>query len=233
MATKKAIEIVRPQFEYVCFNIVGDTPLILHAWDEKSKRMMLEKQMKTARANKHDVKVPTNDFINSMYWLTPKPEDGENDEQAMKNFREAIENGARFGFPISGIKQSIIMGAKRAGLDVVGTEVKGAMFIEGNTPDSTFDIAEVLGTASDHVEPIMREDMVRVGGISKTADIRYRAMIKDWRIPLRMKYNKNGKYSLEQLLTMVDYGGFVVGLGEWRPERDGQNGMYHLEIESN
>lgn len=227
MATKKTttIELVRPQFEYVEFTIVGDSPLIVHAWDEKAKRMMLEKQMKKAKDKKHDIKVPTNDFINSMYWLTEKPEDGADDEQAMENFENAIANGARFGFSIGGIKQSFIMGAKRAGLDVVGTELKGAMFIEGNTEFSTFDYAEIISPT-----PVMREDMVRVGGISKTADIRYRAMFEDWRIPLRMKYNKNGKYSIEQLLNTVDYGGFVVGIGEWRPEKDGQFGMYHLEI---
>ena len=53
----------------------------------------------------------------------------------------------------------------------------------------------------------------------------------NWKMPLRMTFNKNGRYSLEQLLACVNVGGFVCGIGEWRPERDGQNGMYHLLID--
>ena len=37
-------------------------------------------------------------------------------------------------------------------------------------------------------------------------------------------------YSLEQILNMVNFGGFGVGIGEWRPERDGQFGMYELKV---
>lgn len=78
--------------------------------------------------------------------------------------------------------------------------------------------------------PVMREDMVRVGGMSKTADIRYRGMFESWEIPMLMEYNKNGKYSLEQLLNCVNVGGFACGIGEWRPEKDGQFGMYRLKV---
>jgi hypothetical protein len=34
---------------------------------------------------------------------------------------------------------------------------------------------------------------------------------------------------LEQLLNIVNAGGFAVGIGEWRPEKDGQYGMYYLK----
>ena len=46
MATKKAntevIEIRPIEIKKVTIRIVGDTPLIMHAWSEKAKRMMLE-----------------------------------------------------------------------------------------------------------------------------------------------------------------------------------------------
>jgi hypothetical protein len=29
---------------------------------------------------------------------------------------------------------------------------------------------------------------------------------------------------------MVNYGGFCVGIGEWRPEKKGQFGMYELKV---
>lgn len=227
MAVKKTstVTINAPEFEVVEFKIVGDTPLIVHAWDEKAKRMMLEKQMGKAAKTKHEIKVPTNDFINSLYWLTEKPQNGIDDADAQANFDAAISAGAKFGFSIGGIKQSFITGAARGGLDVRMTELRGAFFLEGNTEASNFDFAEIVGPA-----PVMREDMVKVGGMSKTADIRYRGEFKEWEIPLKMRINKNGKYSIEQILNCVTMGGFVTGIGEWRPERDGQFGMYSLQF---
>lgn len=226
MATKKTTEIeIKPmELEVVDITIKGTTPLIIHAWSEKAKREMLDKQTGKAKKSKHEIKIPVNDFMNAAYWLTEKPENGETDEEAEANYNAAIAAGSKFGFPVTGIKQSVIMGAKRGGLDVVATELRGSFFLRGATPASTVDIAEIVGDA-----PIMREDMVRVGGMSKTADIRYRPEFRNWEIPLRMTYNKNGKYSLEQLLNCFNVGGFVCGIGEWRPEKDGQMGMYCLK----
>ena len=227
MATKntQTVELLPIELETVSITIVGTTPLIVHAWSEKAKRMMLDKQTGKATKAKHEVKVPVNDFMNSLYWLTEKPEDGKTDEEAEASFTAAIESGAKFGFPVSGIKQSAIVGAGRGGLDVKMTELRGAFFIKGATKSSTMDVAEIVGAA-----PTMREDMVKVGGMSKTADIRYRGQFDEWEIPLLLTYNKNGKYSLEQLLNCFNVGGFVTGIGEWRPERDGQMGMYQLKV---
>lgn len=228
MATAKKsapIEIRPINIETVHVSIVGITPLIVHAWSHKAKQEMLDKQRGKKVGAKHDIKIPMNDLIGSLYWLTEQPELGGNDEEAEQNYLSAIENGAKFGFPVTGIKQSIITGAYRAGLDVKQTELRGTFFLEGATDASTIDIAEIVGPA-----PIIREDMVKVGGMSKSADIRYRGEFREWEIPLRLKYNRDGKYSLEQILNFVNYGGFATGIGEWRPERDGQNGMYELKV---
>ena len=47
MATKKNEEIIEIKpldIKTVSITIKGDTPLIMHAWSEKAKRMMLEAQ---------------------------------------------------------------------------------------------------------------------------------------------------------------------------------------------
>lgn len=221
------IEIKKLNLDDFRFTIVGDTPLIIHAWDEKSKRQMLDKQRGKNLGAKHEIKIPLNDFKNSLYWLTPMPKDGKDDDEAKELVDAAFDEGAKFAFPCCGIKQSIISGAYWAGLDVKKVELRGTFFIEGDTEASTADYAEILGE-----NPHCREDMVRVGGMSKTADIRYRGEFEaGWRIPLKMRYNKDGKYSLQQLLNMVNYGGFACGIGEWRPEKDGQFGMYHIETD--
>ena len=216
MATKKAaaevIEIRPIEIKKVTIRIVGDTPLIMHAWSEKAKRMMLEAQMGVAKGKKKKAKNPVDDFIRSMYWLTPMPEDG-----TMESFEEAIANGARFGFPVTAFKQAAISAAYRMGWAKDKMSMRGAFFID----------SDENGMIEIHSDtPEMREDMVKVG--MGTADIRYRGEFKNWYADLTISYNANGQYSLENIVNIVNAGGYVCGVGEWRPERDGQNGMFHV-----
>ena len=216
MATKKAnaevIEIRPIEIKKVTIRIVGDTPLIMHAWSEKAKRMMLEAQMGVAKGKKKEAKDPVDDFIRSMYWLTPMPEDG-----TMESFEEAIANGARFGFPVTAFKQAAISAAYRMGWAKDKMSMRGAFFID----------SDENGMIEIHSDtPEMREDMVKVG--MGTADIRDRGEFKNWYADLTISYNANGQYSLENIVNIINAGGYVCGVGEWRPERDGQNGMFHV-----
>ena len=216
MATKKAnaevIEIRPIEIKKVTVRVVGDTPLIMHAWSEKAKRMMLESQMGIAKGKKKEAKNPVDDFIRSMYWLTPMPEDG-----TMESFEEAIASGARFGFPVTAFKQAAISAAYRMGWAKDKMSMRGAFFID----------SDENGMIEIHSDtPEMREDMVKVG--MGTADIRYRGEFKNWYADLTISYNANGQYSLENIVNIINAGGYVCGVGEWRPERDGQNGMFHV-----
>ena len=217
MAAKKAntevIEIRPIEIKKVTIRIVGDTPLIMHAWSEKAKRMMLEAQMGVAKGKKKEAKNPADDFIRSMYWLTPMPEDG-----TMESFEEAIANGARFGFPVTAFKQAAISAAYRMGWAKDKMSMRGAFFID----------SDENGMIEIHSDtPEMREDMVKVG--MGTADIRYRGEFKNWYADLTISYNANGQYSLENIVNIINAGGYVCGVGEWRPEMDGQNGMFHVQ----
>ena len=211
-ATTEVIEIRPIQIKKATVHIVGDTPLIMHAWSEKAKREMLEKQMKVTKTKSREAKNPVEDFIRSMYWLSPMPE-----EMTMEAFEEAIANGARFGFPITAFKQAAISAAYRMGWAKDKMSMRGAFFIDG-------DENQMLEIKSD--APIMREDMVKVG--MGTADIRYRGEFRNWSADINISFNENGKYSLEQIINIINAGGYVCGVGECRPERDGQYGMFHV-----
>jgi len=233
MATKakNVIEITPIQVERARFTIVGTSSLICHAWSHKAKQEILDKQTKKSGGKaKHVRKNPVCDFMDCLYWLSDVPKclsdsrEDVTDEQAQHEWGAALEGGARFGFPISGIKQSVIMGAKRAGFDVVATELRGSFFLRG-VGASTEEIAEIDWHGTP---PAMREDMVMVGGMSKSADIRHRPEFMSWSITMDISYNRNGRYSLSEILNCINAGGFACGIGEWRPERDGQHGMYEL-----
>lgn len=221
MATAKkidavTIEIKPVEIKTVAVRIKGTSPLIMHKWSEKAKKMILDTQMGTTKVKtKHEPKNPVADFITSAYWLTPEPT-----EYTEEAFEKAVADGARWGFPVTAIKQAAIMAASRNDIDIKTTTLRGAFFIHGEGADM---LAEVKGCV-----PTMREDMVKVGGISKVADIRHRAQFEDWYMDLMIDYNVNGPISIEQIINLINLGGFCNGIGEWRPERDGSYGCFKV-----
>lgn len=216
MTTKKKEETVveiRPlEIAKATITIVGDSPLIMHAWSEKAKRMMLEAQMGKKKGKAKEPKNPEEDFIDSLYWMTPKPE-----EKTMEAFEAAVAAGAKFAIPVTAIKQAAISAAYRQGWIKNKMEMRGAFYIDS-------DENGMVEIKSD--PPIMREDMVKVG--MGTADIRYRGELRNWSVDLTISYNLNGQYDLTNIINTINAGGYVCGIGEWRPERDGQYGMFHV-----
>lgn len=204
-----SVEIPQLKMETAVIHVVGDTPLIVHKWSEKAKKEIRDKQMKKA-STKKEAKDPVADFIDTLYWL-----DGEPEEKTQEGFEKAIAAGARFGFPATGFKQCAIMGAYRLGADIKTTVAKAAIIIP-------CEYIEIKGKAVT-----MREDMVKVGGISKVADIRYRAQIEDWEADIPVKY-VSSVLSLEQVINLFNLGGFACGVGEWRNEKNGVFGSFHV-----
>lgn len=211
--TNEVIEIRPIEIKKVALKLVGDTPLIMHAWSEKAKKEMLDKQMKVTKTKSRDAKNPVEDFIRSMYWLSPMPQ-----EMTEHGFDTAISEGARFGFPVTAFKQAAISAAYRLGWSKDKMSMRGSFFIEG-------DENQMIEIKSD--VPIMREDMVKVG--MGTADLRYRGEFRNWSADIVISYNVNGTHTLEQIINIINAGGYVCGIGEWRPERDGQYGMFHVQ----
>lgn len=218
MATKKTEEImIQPiTIERRTITIVGDTPLIVHAWSEKAKKEMLAKQQKKTKTSGKDIRDPFAEFMNALYWITPKPE--EDTEEA---FAEAVMNGARFGFPVTAIKQAAQSSLYRLGAISNQMIMRGAFFIDGI---GDYQLGEIITPTP----PECREDMVKIGGISKTSDLRYRPMFKDWSMKLNIQYNANSQITFEQIVNGINTAGFMNGIGEWRPEKDGPYGRFHV-----
>ena len=216
MAKKEVQEVVTIQklnIKTVPVRIIGDSPLIVHAWSEKAKRQMLEAQMKTTKTKAKEVRDPYDDFIQSLYWLEGKPE-----ESTPKAFEKAVKNGAKWGFPVGAIKQAGNSAAYRLGWVKNQMQLRGSYFL--NTEYG--DMAEIKGSI-----PEIREDMVRIG--MGSADLRYRGEFKDWYMDMMLEFNASGDMTLEQILNVINAGGYTVGLGEWRPEKDGSFGKFHIE----
>lgn len=181
------IELPPIEVKTVHFTLVGDSPLIVHAWSEKAKRAMRDKQMKRATQAKA-AKDPQADYEACFY----RTDAGE------------------YAFPAIGLKAAMVSACRQADMKMV--LARGAFHIDA-------DMLPIRGT------PRMREDMVRVG--MGVADLRYRPEFPDWRMPVMLKFNSR-VISSEQLANLLDIAGFAVGVGEWRPEKSGQFGRFHV-----
>ena len=124
-----------------------------------------------------------------------------------------IDNG-KCGFPAVAFKAAAV-GACRFADGMKMTEARGAFHVNG-------DIIPLEG------KPQMREDMVRVG--MGKADIRYRGEFLSWRTNLDISFNADA-ISKEQIVNLFNLAGFGVGVGEWRPEKDGSYGRFHVATE--
>jgi hypothetical protein len=78
-------------------------------------------------------------------------------------------------------------------------------------------------------EPHMREDMVKIG--MGTADLRYRPGFRKWGSKFVVHYNAN-VLTCEQVVQLFNMAGFAVGVGEWRPEKNGQYGLFAISDEA-
>ena len=115
-----------------------------------------------------------------------------------------------YGFPSVAFKAAAV----RAGTysDMKMTFLRGSFHVTG----------ELVPLAG---KPSMREDMVRLQG--KTADIRHRGEFKEWSAVVPLQVNTS-VLSIEQLANLFVIAGFAVGVGEWRPERNGQYGRFEV-----
>jgi hypothetical protein len=188
--TSGGIKIPDLNIQTMSLTLIGDSPLIVHAWSKKAKEAILAKQQKKASKGK-EVRDPERDFQESLYRM----EDG------------------TYGFPAVAFKAAAV---------TVCSQIDGITKVFAR---QTFHVlgGDLIQIQGD--EPVMREDMVRVG--MGTADLRYRGEFKQWWVRLDLEYNASA-ISKEQLVNIFNTSGFGVGIGEWRPEKDGRNGRYHV-----
>lgn len=126
----------------------------------------------------------------------------------------------RYGFPAVGFKQATVGGARFYGKDVTMTALKQFLFFHGEPGQDKKALVPIIG------EPEMSEDVVRVnrGG----TDLRYRPVFDEWSATLVITYVTSA-LTRGSVLSLVDAGGLGVGVGEWRPEKDGDLGTYEVD----
>lgn len=223
-AKKTEIQIPKPNIKETRIQIDGETSLIYHAWAQKAILMMLNKQLKTAASNKREAKNPAAEVMDTFY----------------------VDSKGNIAFPTLCLKQAMVNAARNIeGLTM--TILRGAIFVEdekvtGMTPiyvdKKLLTLKEVTESIqkqddkkvfdTDDKGEYWRRDMVRVG--MGSADIRFRGEILNWSMRPKIRWNDD-VLSIEQVINLLNTAGFACGLGEWRPEKNGDHGTFSVSSE--
>lgn len=128
-----------------------------------------------------------------------------------------IDDNGRYGFPAGGFKKSMIRAGKLLGVHM--TDGRQMFHIMGE--DKT-NLVEIFSDP-----PIQVDDWIKLKKTS--ADIRYRPYFHNWSAEVPIEYDPD-LISLEQIVNLLNHAGWKVGIGDWRPEKDGTNGMWEVVV---
>lgn len=194
------------------FWLIGNTPLISHAWSQKAKLEMLRKQTGATRSaiEKRD---PEQDFLDSLYEMGD------------------VRGEKFYGFPVTAIKKAIWSCAHKD-KGIARTDVQAALWLDAEIvrvrPALAGAVCDMPLVRIWGAKAEMREDMVRIGsGLRKTANLAYRAQFFPWAIYVsgHVEVDSLAPHALQFL---VKRSGDSVGIGDWRNEKGGYFGAYHL-----
>ncbi len=130
-----------------------------------------------------------------------------------------LPNG-KYGIPAAGIKNCAVSACRF--LDGVKmTQARGAFFVVEDQ--------DGLVPITFKGEPAVDCRMVAIGKFgNKIKTERFRPRFDDWSCSFKVLYDPD-IISAEQLLDLYERAGFSVGLCEYRPERSGSLGMFHVK----
>lgn len=177
------------------------SPLVIHAFAEKAKQEIRDKQQKKVKKAKEE-------------------RDPHAEYEASKYYDEIGRECA----PITAIKKAIITSAS-AFDDLTKVGLRQAVFVAPTAdPSSQFvPIEKFDGTSA---VGRMREDAVTIG--INTRGLTYRPEYPEWQLRVTIEFNPR-LVSLEQLYGLIDQAGWGVGICEGRPERSSALGWGRFE----
>ena len=175
--------------------------MVIHAFAEKAKQEIRDKQQKKAKTAKAERK-PVEEF------------------EAAKYFDAAGRECA----PVTAIKKSLISAAT-AMSDLTKVALRQAIFVA-----PTLDKASMFVPIEDYegnpIVGVMREDAVTIG--MGTRGLTYRPEYSVWQLRVTIEYNPV-LVSKDQLFLLIDQAGWGVGICEGRPERSSALGWGRFE----
>jgi hypothetical protein len=179
------------------------SPLVIHAFAEKAKQEIRDKQAKKAKQAKQ-VRQPQEEFLAARY----------------------VDAAGRECAPVTAVKKALVSAATamdnlkkvalRQALFVAPLADPASLLVPIETPDGK----PAVG--------VMREDAVTIG--INTRGLTYRPAYATWVLRVSIEYNTR-LISEEQLLLLAEQAGWGVGICEGRPERSSALGWGRFSVE--
>ena len=196
--------------------LVGETPLLMNNFNQRGvgltemrNRMLgIPAPKKTNRAPKD----PVRSFRDALYALSAIPKT----KGTMKDWLagKKVTAYGKFFIPFSMLKGCI----ETAATDVDGASKAGVK--------RAVRIVETWAELKHKAPPYMVEHVVRLP--NGAPDLRYRAQFDDWEVTFTTQMN-SAVLSVPKLVNLFNVAGFAAGLGDWRPEKGGEFGRFHVK----
>ena len=180
---------------------MAGSPLVVHAFAEKAKQEIRDKQQKKKREAKSE----------------RKPEE----ECAAARYLDADGNEC---VPVTALKKAFVSAAT-AFEDLTKVALRQSIFVSP-ADDSGGQLVPIELANGKPAVGIMREDAVTIG--INTRGLTYRPSYPEWVLRVKLQFNSR-MISEEQLLALIDQAGWGVGLCEGRPERTSALGWGRFE----
>jgi hypothetical protein len=179
------------------------TPLVIHAFSEKAKQQIRDKQGKK-----------------------PKQAKEKRDPEAEFQAAKYIDGEGRECAPITAIKKAMISAATAMD-NLTKVALRQAIFVSP-TVDRASMLVPIERLDGTPAVGEMREDPVTIG--INTRGLAYRPGYNEWRLRVTVEYNRR-LVSQEQVIALAEQAGWGVGICEGRPEKSSALGWGRFTIE--
>ena len=195
-ATQQVV-ISPPNFQVASFNLVGAGPYVQLRFSEKAKNAMREKMLAGSQAKKGKAR---------------EARDFEDDYQSALYLAEEGWNGV----PASCFRSAAISACRIVGFKM--TLAKLSLFIEADGVD------HIDGTPLVCIQGTPERVEHAVRNATGVADLRIRAMWREWSINLRVRFDAD-QFNVLDVANLLSRVGQQVGIGEGRPDSPKSEGM--------
>jgi hypothetical protein len=188
---KRGVTISPPKFEVASVTIVGDAPLVIHAFSQKAQNMIKATQEAGQQARKGRAR-EAKDF-----------------EAAYQSARHISQDGWD-GVPCAAIRNALISACRTVGFKMTIAKMSLFCIADGYDDRGTPLVKITHGQPSCHIGPARNAN----GGI----DLRARPMWEPgWRARVTLRWDAD-QFSAEDVINLLARAGGQVGLCEGRPD---------------
>lgn len=192
----ETVQISAPNLRTVEFSIVGMSPLCLHRFSQKARRMMMETQAAGSQAKSKKKREPRNfdaDYEGAKY----------------------LSSEGWCGIPAGSFRSAMIDACRLVGFRMTNARLAVFVVADGFDRDDNTPLVRIYG------EPTKHEACVR--NATGVADIRVRPLWTEWKIKLRVRFDAD-QFSLADVSNLLSRAGQQVGIGEGRHNSRASNG---------